>query len=223
MFVCISTRNRSEFFDWTQMMVERQTLQPKGVVIVDGSESPSSFKNWSKALYHHIPNIILGESRNVAIDSAIQAGAEFIAIWDDDDYYTEDHLEKAEKMLKEDTRLFATGSTETPIYFKKTKEIFLCGPYKSFHAAEPSLVISVKKLLEENTKFQDKDSLAQGRHFLKEYTLPIGQIPRTHILVAHRDNTFDKEQIRENPERFKATKEERFTIPDILSLNPASV
>jgi hypothetical protein len=220
MFVCISTRNRSHFYEWTKRILERQTLQPTGVIIVDGSETPSAFQSWPNAIYHHEPNLILGASRNRAIHSAIKAGAEFISIWDDDDYYSEHHLEKAVDLFKKNPKDLVAGSSMTPVYFKEEGEIWICGPYHSNHAIEPSMVFRSELISKEGCAFQEDDSLGRGQYFLKNWNFPILQMSETHILVAHSENTFNKQQIRLNPHGFGAAKSGSFKVPPILNSFP---
>jgi hypothetical protein len=194
MFVCISTKDRSHFYDWAYEMVQRQRLPPCKVIIVDGSITPSAWSAWPNATYIHCPNIVLGASRNLAIAVAAQNSAEYISLWDDDDYYEDWHLERAKSLLDANPTAQAVGSTLTPIYFPHYDELWTSGPFDENHAIEPSLVFRAS--LAESCKFDDADPAGLGSVFLKDFTMPMLQMPWSHVMVSHSKNTVSKEGVR---------------------------
>jgi hypothetical protein len=217
MFVCISTKDRDRFYEWTYRMVIRQTLQPVGVVIVDGTVDPSPYwSTWPGAIYLHHPNIALGASRNLALSTAVAAGAENVAIWDDDDYYAEWHLEHAQRLLMEDPSIMAVGSSLTPVYFPHYDELWLTGPFMDTHALEPTLVCRAALL--HTHAFDDTDTKGLGSIFLNGYTVPLTQMWGSHILISHTLNTVSKEAI-----RFGSCRGRRsyVPIPEALADHPA--
>jgi glycosyltransferase involved in cell wall biosynthesis len=209
MFVCISTRNRDAFYTWTRQQVAAQTLQPVRVVIVDGSDKPGIWSSWPDAIYIHRPACLLGESRNLAIAAARAAGAETIALWDDDDWYAPWRLEKAQALLDANSDIDVIGSTITPIVFTDTQEVIICGPYHATHALEPTLVFRAGY----TGRFQADDPMGLGRPFLRNYTVPLLQMPDAHILIAHGTNTYSKEQVRQNPAKYSGRVAAEFAVP----------
>ena len=217
MFVCISTKNRNAFYNWTKYMVSRQTI-PVKVVIVDGSESPSIWKSWPDAFYNHSPNIILGKSRNLAMSIALENGAKYISIWDDDDYYESWHLEKAIDLLNKDKYRKAVGSSLTPIYFQKYNELWNTGPFIKNHAIEPSLVFHAD--LAKTNLFNPEDSRGLGGYFLNNFTVPLIQMKGSHMIIAHGENTVNKDELRKIPSRYKAKQVDISGLPTILNQYP---
>jgi hypothetical protein len=209
MFVCISTKDRDMFYDWTYRMVSRQTLKPMGVIIVDGStESSQLWSSW--------PNVVLGASRNLALSTAVLSGAENVAIWDDDDYYTEWHLERAQQLLTADPQIMAVGSSLTPVYFPRYDEVWLSGPFIDTHSLEPALVCRASLIY--SHAFDDTDKKGLGSIFLKGYTVPLRQMNGSHILISHTMNTVSKEAIRHGSCLGRRSYD---AIPDILRAHPS--
>ena len=198
-------------------MVSRQTLKPAGVVIVDGStESSQRWSSWPNAIYLHRPNIVLGASRNLALSTAVLSGAENVAIWDDDDYYTEWHLERAQQLLTADPQIMAVGSSLTPVYFPDYDEIWLSGPFIDTHSLEPALVCRASLI--NSHAFDSTDRKGLGSVFLKGYTVPLRQMNGSHILVSHTMNTVSKEAIRHGSCLGRRSYD---AIPDILKDHPS--
>lgn len=195
-------------------MVKCQTI-PVNVVIVDGSDCVSSkWSSWPNAIYIHRPNIVLGASRNLAMKVALEKGADYIALWDDDDFYQPWHLEKAIELLTQNKEAKAVGSSITQIYFKQYNELWECGPYAVNHSLEPALVVRAE--LARINKFDETDVKGLGAPFLDHYEVPLVQMPYSHILIAHETNTVGKEMVRKVPSRYLAKKVVT-DIPEILS------
>ena len=192
-------------------MVKRQTLSAN-VVIVDGSESASSkWSAWPNAIYIHRPNIVLGASRNLAMEVALEHGAKYIALWDDDDFYQPWHLENGVALLTKNDSAMAVGSSITQIYFKTYNELWECGPYAKHHALEPSLIVRAE--LASTNRFDATDAKGLGAPFLNNYSVPLVQMPYSHILIAHPENTVGKEMVRQVPSRYLAKRVNDFQIP----------
>jgi hypothetical protein len=83
-------------------------------------------------------------------------------------------------------------------YFKEIDKIVQFGPYGPNHATAGTFAF--KKELLQITGYDDNQSIAEEKHFLKNYTIPMVQLdPKKVILVcAHNQNTFDKRTLLEN-------------------------
>jgi len=94
--VCTPTYNRRFCLDFSVECFKRQTYPNLHWIIVDNSDDPE--KDWSpiqqkekegiKITYFHIKTRKpVGYLRNVCLKEAMKLSPEFIAFWDDDDYY----------------------------------------------------------------------------------------------------------------------------------------
>jgi len=204
--ICISTRSREEFAKPTYDRIKSQTYSGICIpIIIDGSDTPSTHWQQGSVIYKHIPKIILGASRNLAIDTALkQTNAEFICLWDDDDEYFPTHLEKSVNALNQNPHAVAVGQSKTLMLFSDTQELWQLGPYDKYHALEPSLVFRRSWLEDSQHRCDPNDILGSARQILCNWSAPIVQIEPTYIHIAHNRNTFDKTQIRRNPKRFGA-------------------
>lgn len=88
--VCTPTYNRRWAWNWSRMCMDMQDRQPDLWIVVDNSEDPS--QDWSvskehpKVQYHSVPQKEpIGKLRNRCLELALQAGADWIVFWDDDD------------------------------------------------------------------------------------------------------------------------------------------
>ena len=73
------------------------------------------------------------------------------------------------------------------------------GPYGPNHSTAGTFAF--KRILLKETSYEDDAELAEEKHFLKNYTVPLVQLdPMKAILVfAHQYNTFDKRKLLLNP------------------------
>jgi glycosyltransferase involved in cell wall biosynthesis len=138
----------------------------------------------------------LGEKRNYMHK---QSTGSIIVYMDDDDYYPPDRISHAVEKLTSSPNALCAGSSEMYIYFKHIKKMYQCGPYGPNHATAGTFAFKKELLL--ITGYDDEQSLAEEKHFLKNYTIPMVQLdPKKVILVcAHNQNTFDKRTLLENP------------------------
>lgn len=207
--VCIRTRNRKHLFPWVKRLVEAQTIgmDKIHIIIVDGAEEDREvWSTWGAPNLHYIraPNIILGASNNLSIQLAQELGCSYIALWDDDDWYAPEYLEKAVEVLeKGDVNI--VGQSLITVYYRNLKEVWEMGPYGANHALEPTLVFRTSWSV--GKYFDEDDRLGRGAPFLNDFTEALGRYPSgLYIHVAHDKNTFDKHRIIENPQLFRANK-----------------
>ena len=188
------------------MMIARQSLWGQlWVVVVDGS-TDSHEKEWSWSdSYIHRPDIPLGASRNLAIEAGLDSGASFLALWDDDDYYAPDHLERMVGALLENPAMAVAGASMTPLYYLADGATLIAGPYCEGHALEPTLVFRDGYLREGGHRFLP-DTRGLSAEILDGYRTPLLQVWNTIVIMCHEANTYDKKQVRRDPGRY-ATRE----------------
>lgn len=204
--ICISTRNRENLFSWVKSLIENQTVGLKSlcIIVIDGgNKNKHVWDSWEGVEFKYIwlPNIVLGASRNRAIKEARELGCKYIALWDDDDWYAPNYLEESVCILKNGENI--VGISQFRLWFKNSCEMWELGPYEKNHGLEPTLVF--KANWSHGHYFDDWDQLARGSVFLKGYKERLVQMNKQlYLHIAHNENTFKKELIRENPSKFRA-------------------
>ena len=91
------------------------------------------------------------------------------------------------------------------------------GPYGPQHATAGTFAF--KRELLDQTSYDETASLAEEKHFLKNYTIPFVQLnPRKTILVfSHEHNTFDKRKLlKTRTKNDKFIRDSTYTIDDFM-------
>ena len=201
--VCTPTFNRRPFYP---MIIECFNNQdyPKDriewIIIDDGTDKIGD-------LVCHIPQVkyfpyeekmSLGKKRNLMHD---KCSGDIIVYMDDDDYYPNNRISHAVKMLEQNPTILCAGSSEIYIYFNHINKMYKFGPYGRNHSTAASFAFR-KELLNE-TRYDDLSELAEETIFLKNYTIPIIQLDplKTILVFSHIQNSFDKKTllIEKNP------------------------
>lgn len=197
-------------------MINRQSLRAQvWIVVVDGS---ATFHGdaWSWAdHYIHRPDVPLGTSRNLAIQAGLAAGSSFLALWDDDDYYTPDHLERMVGALLANPDYPVAGASMTPLYYLADGTTIVAGPYCEGHALEPTLVFRDWYLREGGHRFLP-DTRGLSAEILDGYQTPLLQVWDTIVIICHAVNTYDKNQVRRDPGRYAAREVWDKEVPGVV-------
>jgi hypothetical protein len=117
--------------------------------------------------------------------------------------------------LLENPQVLVAGSSEMHFYFDSMNRVYQCGPYKEFHATAATFAFKKELLLE--TSYNEENALAEERHFLKNYTIPLKQLDtlKSIMVFSHKHNSLNKEKMLENMEATK-TKLSRYTVDDFI-------
>ena len=195
--ICTPTYNRRECFKNLIKCYHRQSY-PKEliewVIIDDGDDKIED-------LVQDIPEVKylsltektpIGKKRNIGNDNAT---GEIIVNLDDDDYYPPKRVEHAVKTLLKNPQALCAGTTTQFIYYKHNKTLYTLGPFGESHATAGTFAYR-RKLLE-LTRYQDTATMAEEKHFLKNYTIPLVQLDiyNTIIIISHDTNTYDKKKL----------------------------
>ena len=199
--VCTPTYNRRLFIPQLIKCFQRQTY-PKElmewIIVDDGEDSVEDlFKGIECVKYfREEKKMKLGRKRNYMHE---KCKGEIIVYMDDDDYYPPERVNHAVNRLRSQPRAMAAGSSVVYIYFNDLDKIYQFGPYGPMHATAGTFAF--KRILLKETSYEDDAELAEEKHFLKNYTVPLVQLdPMKAILVfAHQYNTFDKRKLLINP------------------------
>jgi glycosyltransferase involved in cell wall biosynthesis len=138
----------------------------------------------------------LGRKRNLMHE---KCSGDIIIYMDDDDYYPPERISHAVEALKINNKKLCAGSSEMYIYFKHIHKMYQFGPYGPNHST--AATFAFRKELLQITSFDNNACLAEERHFLKEYTIPMVQLDplKTILVFSHNQNTFDKKSLLNTP------------------------
>jgi len=202
--ICTPTFNRRPFIPYIIECFLNQDY-PKDkmewIIIDDGTDKIEDLvANIPQVKYHKFnEKMTLGKKRNIAHQ---YCKGEIIIYMDDDDYYPPCRVSHAVCKLKENPRILCAGSSEMYIYFKHINQMYQFGPYGPNHAT--AATFAFRKSLLEQTSFNENDSIAEEKHFLKNYTIPFVQLDplKTILVFSHIHNSFDKKKLLEIPSPF---------------------
>ena len=195
--ICTPTFNRRPFYDMIIKCFLSQTYpreKMEWIIIDDGTDKIED-------LVKHIPQVkyfkydtkmSLGKKRNLMHE---KASGQFIIYMDDDDYYPPERVSHAVETLKNNPSYLIAGSSEMYIYFKHIHKMYQFGPYGQYHST--AATFAFRRELLNQTSFQDNAELAEEKHFLKNYTIPLIQLDsvKTILVFSHIHNTFDKKEL----------------------------
>ena len=114
---------------------------------------------------------------------------------DDDDYYPPTRVEHAVRTLLNNPQALCAGSTSQFIYYKHNRTLYKLGPFGEMHGIAGTF--AYRKRLLEFTRYEDTATMAEEKHFLKNYTIPFVQLDIYHtiVIISHDTNTYDKKKL----------------------------
>jgi len=210
--ICTITYNRYKFLNILKSHILNQTYSKNLIewVIIDDSTDriiDNILDDNSIIIRHKKLNrkTSIGEKRNIAIN---YSKGEVILFMDDDDYYPINRVSYAVDSLLSSKKLIC-GSTYMPIFYLNENELWMAGPYGENHAT--AATFAFKRELIKHTQFNNKKQLSEEKEFLKNYSIPLLQLDpfNTVICIAHKSNSFDKQQMKINPSKYNLKKMEK--------------
>ena len=193
--VCTITFNRRPFIPNMIRGFQQQDYQGdvEWIILDDGTDSIED-------LVSSIPQVRyvrmesrqpIGKKRNM---THAMAKGDILVYMDDDDYYPPTRISHAVESLSKSNALCA-GSSVIHVYFDHIHKIIEFGPYGPNHATAGTF--AMKRELLAQTSYDETASMAEERHFLKNYTIPMVQLDpkKTILVVSHLHNTFDKKKL----------------------------
>ena len=192
--ICTPTFNRRPFIPYIIKCVEHQ-LYPKDkiewIIIDDGTDKIEDLvKNIPYVKYFKCDTkLTLGKKRNMSHE---KAKGDIILYMDDDDYYPPERISHAVQKLQQNPNVLCAGSSEMYIYFKHISKMYKFGPYGPNHATAATFAFRKELLLQ--TSYDESSCVAEEKHFLKNYTIPLVQLDsmKTILVFSHVHNSFDK-------------------------------
>jgi glycosyltransferase involved in cell wall biosynthesis len=200
--VICPTYNRRRFlpylchiFNYQEWPANRMEL----IILDDSPESNQDIidkhnKNKNIRYIHHPEKLKLGKKRNM-LNSLVKG--EYIVCMDDDDYYPPDRVKTAIGFMQ-GRKAIICGSSEMYIYFTQLDKTYVFNKIAEKHATNGTFAYH-KSFLKDH-KYDDEAEKAEEKVFLKDYSAPLIQLPplSSIVCIAHTNNTFDKNNIRQN-------------------------
>lgn len=195
--ICTPTYNRRPFIPYLKECILKQDYPlscVEWIIVDDGIDKIKDLiDDLSFVVYLPYNEVLsLGKKRNIMNE---KSKGEFIIYMDDDDYYPIDRISHAVEMLQKNPTYLIGGSSEMHCYFSDLDKLYQFGPYKENHATAATFIFRKELLLQ--TSFSEDAMLAEEKHFLKDYTIPLLQLDstKTILVLAHIHNTFDKKKL----------------------------
>jgi glycosyltransferase involved in cell wall biosynthesis len=217
--ICTPTFNRRPFIKNIISCFLSQTYprnRMEWIIVDDGTDKVGDlFKDIPEVKYFPIDKkMTLGSKRNFIHK---HTKGSYILYMDDDDYYPVERVQHAIEMLEQNPNYLIAGSSEMYIYFKHVHEMYQFGPYNKNHSTAATFCF--RKELLNITSFQDEACLAEEKHFLKDYTIPMLQLDsrKTILVFSHIHNTFDKKTLIEKESQY--VKKSTLTVDDFIVNN----
>lgn len=216
--ICTPTFNRRPFIPFMIKCFEHQTY-PKDriewIIIDDGTDPIEDLvKDIDQVKYfYYEEKMLLGKKRNLMHS---KCSGDIIIYMDDDDYYPPERISHAVETLQANPTFLIAGSSEMHFYFDSRNKVYQCGPYKEYHATAATFAFKKELLLE--TSYNEENALAEERHFLKNYTIPLKQLNtlKSIMVFSHKHNSLNKEKMLENMESTK-TILSRYSVDDFIT------
>jgi glycosyltransferase involved in cell wall biosynthesis len=215
--ICTPTFNRRPFIPFLIKCIAAQTY-PKSriewIIIDDGTDPIGDLVEAidNVKYFYYSEKMLLGKKRNLMHS---KCAGDIILYMDDDDYYPKDRVSHSVETLLQNPEFLIAGSSEMHIYFDSKNSVYQCGPYKEYHATAATFAFKKELLLQ--TSYNEDNALAEERHFLKNYTIPLKQLDtlKSIMVFSHKHNSLNKEKLLDNMESTR-TKLSRYTVDDFI-------
>ena len=218
--ICTPTFNRRPFIPFMIKCFEHQTYPKDRIewIIIDDGTDPimDLVLNIPQIKYtYYKEKMLLGKKRNLMHN---KCSGDIIIYMDDDDYYPPERISHAVQTLLDNPTFLIAGSSEMYVYFDSKQKVYRCGPYKEYHSTAATFAFKKELLLE--TSYNDDNALAEERHFLKNYTIPLKQLDslKSIIVFSHKHNSLNKEKLLDNME-ITRTMVTDYNINDLMPNN----
>jgi glycosyltransferase involved in cell wall biosynthesis len=215
--ICTPTFNRRPFIPFLIKCIAAQTY-PKSriewIIIDDGTDPIGDLVEAidNVKYFYYSEKMLLGKKRNLMHS---KCSGDIILYMDDDDYYPKDRVSHSVETLLQNPEFLIAGSSEMHIYFDSKNAVYQCGPYKEYHATAATFAFKKELLLQ--TSYNEDNALAEERHFLKNYTIPLKQLDtlKSIMVFSHKHNSLNKEKLLDNMESTR-TKLSRYTVDNFI-------
>lgn len=189
--------------------MDSQTLRPDAWIIVDNSSCPA--EDWSIATQHPLVQYTrvpdphpIGWLRNRCLELALEAGADYIVFWDDDDYYPPTRIASGVKALEAAPDADIAGSSTMYLLLLRENVLMVTGPFSDTHAT--AATYTIRRRYAETHRFLETKMRGEELEFTEQWTAKLVQVPaeETIVVLGHGRNTVDKSMVYQRPATFNA-------------------
>ncbi len=184
-----------------------QTQKPDKWIVVDNSTCPAYdwclAKDYPLVDYHRVyESKCIGELRNICIEKALEAGAEYIVFWDDDDYYPPQRISCGIEALQKNPEADIAASSHMYVLLTKENVLMEVGPFGDTHGTAATYTLTRRYV--ETHRFPEK-AKGEEYEFTNAWTAKLVQVPaeKTILVMGHSRNTVNKSDIYKTPHVFK--------------------
>lgn len=210
--VCTPTYNRRWTWEWSRLCFDRQDYPAENLIWIIVDNSDSSEQSWEISQTHPQVRYVriegkraIGELRNICIQEALKTKCEYIAFWDDDDFYVPHRFSHAIQCLQEHPEKVYVGCSLLYLLLVKENVLMKVGPYGENHSTAASWVM--RRSHAEQNSFDPNATKGEEGKFMREWKTPMHMIrPEDCLLVmGHHVNTVNKSQVRAKSAQFLAS------------------
>ncbi len=207
------TFNRRFAWEFARFCVYHQTHPREQMhwIILDNSDDPR--EDWSAAAdekelsveYHKVEGKKpIGWLRNRLLEYAQAHDPDYVAFWDDDDYYVPHRIAGSIAALQKDPSKKIVGCPKMTIFLAPQNALVEVGPYGENHATCASYLFN-REILAKH-RFPDDAVKAEEAGFTRNWSIPMAMLDCKDIIlvIGHAKNTVDKAQILDDPRKFMA-------------------
>ena len=185
-----------------------QEKKPDLWIILDNSDTPAY--DWSIA--KDIPWIryvrvyekkSIGALRNTCLELALDAGAEYIVFWDDDDYYPPTRISAGIHALEANPDADISASSRMFLYLVRENVMLEVGPYGEKHGT--AATYTIRRRYAEANRFLEK-TRGEELEFTQHWSAKLVQVEaeKMIVVIGHGRNTVDKSDLLRNPRTYCA-------------------
>lgn len=205
--VLTPTYNRRRFIPHLIACYKAQTYpahRMEWIVLDDGTDSVEDL--FRGPLVAGIPNLryirlpeklTIGAKRNRLNDAAC---GDIMVAMDDDDYYVPERVSAAVVAFRKNPRIELAGSSEVFMYYTDIQTIYKLGPYTPTHATNGTM--AWRASYARAHRYDETVTHAEEKSYLEDYKHPMIQLDpmKVMLVMSHSENTFDKRQMRDQPD-----------------------
>jgi glycosyltransferase involved in cell wall biosynthesis len=207
--VCTPTYNRRFCLDFSVECFRRQTYPNLHWIIVDNSSDDE--KSWKdiqqkeglSITYIRIPEKkTIGRLRNIMMQEALKHDPDYLAFWDDDDYYVPGRIQISVDALEKNPKYDIVGCEVMSVFLTRENVLMDVGPYGRNHATAATYVFRAE--CARTRYFLETASKAEESTFTRDWTLEMIMLPAKQIMLVlgHSQNTVNKSEIFVDPKKF---------------------
>lgn len=205
--VCTPTRNRRWAMNFSVACMKQQTRQPDLWIVVDNSDTDEQSWTGVNAEYVRVsegPKPI-GWMRNLCLERALEANADYILFWDDDDYYPPGRIEENIRALENNPTADISASSKMFLLLTKENVLMTTGPFHDKHGTAATFCIRASYARDH--RFDALKERGEEITFTKGWKANLVQVEHPEemiVVLGHSKNTVDKSDLLRKPGMYSA-------------------